>query len=198
MSILQGLARLWRVDDGLPKQTDLIVLVSFGASSAGLSKASQRALDRVLELKKKYPDARVVFGSFAFNPDPAIEVNEKMLAIPDAIYAGSVASTIEEAEKIKTNLLFLPFTLQPRSIVVVTDDWHSRSAKFVWEKVWGNKNPRPTITFSTFEWPEDPDNPMIFQRKEYVWASANIARHLFLLMPGGFKRMKRLKIRQPT
>src|SRR3989344_6880786 len=164
MGILRLFAGGGRAGVDLPKDADIIAVVSFGATAIELTEASRCAVALAGDLKKVYPRAVVISGSFKHNPLANVEKYEKWKTLPHAIYAGPVESTIEEAERIRDDLMARGF--KPRSIIIVTDDWHSRSAKLVWEKIWAEAKPRPAIAFSTFAWPEDPDNPMIFQRKE--------------------------------
>ena len=190
--LLRRLARLWRADDGLPPSADLIVAISFGASKEGLSKASQRVLARARWLRRKFPKALVAFGAHHL-PDPVREAGAKLIVFPDAVYAGATISSIDEAEKIRSAL---PANFTPTSIVVVTEAWHSRSARFVWRRVWRNNG--PAINISTIRLPKDPENPMRFQRSEKIWAVANVLRHAVLIFPGGYSFLKKTRIRQPT
>lgn len=188
--LLRPLAYLWRTHDALPASTDLIVVVSFGASS-DLSDRSKAVVKKALQMRERYPDARIAFGTFAHDPDPQIESGVKMMIFPDAIYYGEVANSIEEAQAARRSMT----DTTVGSVLVVTDAWHSRSARYVWRRVWDGAD----IRIATGEYVgTDPLNPMVFQRDEILWGPANIIRHCVLLIPGGFEWMERSGIRQPT
>lgn len=196
--IIQKFARLWRVEDTLPPQADLIALVSFGATKDGLTQGSQTTMERAKILETRYPKARVVFGAFTFSPRREFEEKSKKENFKDPIFAGDVASTIEEAEKIRASL---PPDLAPRTIVVVTDQWHSRSVKTVWTRIWKDAVPRPDIRVCAVDssLTIDAGSPMTLGRKGWTWALVNVLRQMFLvLVPGSIWLMKKLKLHQPT
>ncbi|GEM_PF-5238147 len=193
---IENLARLWSVDDSLPPHADLIALVSFGATQDGLTLGSYTTTMRTQALHKQYPEALVVFGAFTFSPDPGVEERIKKSFFKKAIFAGKVASTIEEAEKIRSAL---PSGCTPRTILVVTDEWHSRSAKWVWRKVWRDLKPDIRVVAVPSSATIDVQSPMKLARKYWTWALVNVLRHLFLVcVPGSVQLMKKLNLHQPT
>lgn len=196
--LIEKIARLWSANDNLPPHVDVIVLVSFGATKNGLTKGTKATLEKTLELVKQYPEARVAFGVFTLSPRPGVEERIKKLTFKNPIFADTIVSTIEEAEKIRAAL---PSELIIRSIVVVTDEWHSRSAKTVWTRVWRDKTPRPNIRIISISssLTIDGDNPMIALRKHWTWALVNVLRQIFLIcVPGSFHLMKKFNFHQPT
>jgi hypothetical protein len=135
-----------------------------------------------------------------FTPSASSGMEEalKRRAFPYTICAGEVISTIEEAEKIKASL---PPDMLLRGIVVVTDQWHSKSARLVWKHIWKDDPRKPDIRFVVIPSSEtiDPKNPMWALRKHWRWASVNVSRHAFLVcVPGSIWIMDTLNIHQPT
>lgn len=194
----EKLARLWSVDESLPSRVDVIALVSFGATKDGLTKGAQVTLRKALDLAARYPGARVAFGVFTLSPCPRLEECLKRQSFKDPIFAGEVVSTIEEAEKIQASL---PPEIIPLSFIVVTDEWHSRSAKTIWKRIWQDAIPKPDIRVIVVPSSEviDEENPMKALRSHWTWALVNVLRQIFLVcVPGGFKLLKKLNLHQPT
>lgn len=196
---IEKLAEIWSVndEDELPPCADLIVPASFGATRNRLTNGAQITLDKVLELAERYPDARVAFGVFTFSPVPNLEEMIKRQFLKDPIFVGDVASTIEEAEKHRDSM---PCGFTPRTIILVTDEWHSRSMKRVWKWVWRNIIPRPDIRMVVVSslGTIDEDSPMKNGRTYAKWVQTNVSREAFLVFPGSIRLMKKLKLRQPT
>lgn len=195
---IEKLARLWSVDDNLPPHADVIALVSFGATKDGLTQGSQVTLRKVLTLAAQYSGARVAFGVFTLSPRPGLEWSIKRRFLKDPISAGTVISTIKEAEKIRASL---PPGFVPRNIVVMTDQWHSRSAKTVWKRIWRDVVPQPDIRVIVVSSAAtiDEESPMKMGRKHWKWALVNVLRQLFLVcVPGSIWFMKKLNFHQLT
>lgn len=211
--MLDKFCRWWGVGTSLnklPSEISMMGLVSFGATSTRLTKGSQRVVLLGQELLQTRQSPRIVTGEFAGNPLPQLEKSLKLDAIGGKlITAGQVISTIEEAEAWKA-LVYPSFI--PRTLVVVTDEMHSRSARRVsnrvWNGWWGKRLVKRllgieltsvlVVTFPTRE-AIDPESPMIALRSQRLWVRNNVARELFLMfMPFGYTIMKRLNIHQPT
>ncbi|MEK7601333.1 MAG: hypothetical protein AAB480_02275 [Patescibacteria group bacterium] len=198
MPFIDRLAQMWAVSDTLPDNIDLIGVVSFGATATRLSNGSQETIEKAAWLNWICPGAVVAFGEFTKNPVPGVEKERKLYYFPEAVFAGNVISTIEEAEKIYAAL---SPNLRIQRIVFVTDQWHSRSAKLIWEKVWARHGLKPDIRIVTVPsaFNIDPEHPMTLIRTQWKWALANVLRHAFLLlMPFGFDILKKLNVHQPT
>lgn len=138
-------------------------------------------------------DARVAYGVFTHSPNPQVEREAKEKIFSQGYCVGEVASTIEECLTIRKYLESLNIPL--RSIVVVTGEAHSRSAKLVWETYF----PESKISIATIPIKSECDleNPMVFLRNEWAWLAINIIRHIVFSVVG-VKRMERFKLRQPT
>lgn len=201
MSLVDFLARLWAVKDPLPPRAELVALVSFGATPTRLTRGSRAALVVAEQLQRHY-DAPVIYGTFAGNPVDGIEEAEKLSffskgGATDAVCVGKVWSTIEEAETIMSRL---PRDLPLETIVIVTDEWHSRSERLVWRRVLEKSGVRARVVIvligSCANY--DPENPMTALRTPWKWALVNVLRHMVLLTPGGMWMMRKFNIHQPV
>lgn len=201
--MLKKLAGLWSVNDRVPCLISAIVVLTFGCTRHGLTKGTQTTTRRALDLAESHRGAGVpvLFGVFSFFPScPTVEERIKARIFKNSVFIGEVGNTIEEAEKARNSFFSGQFN-KHGSIVVVTDEWHSRSAKLVWERVWRHDFPRPNIRIIAVPSSEtiSADNPVIALRNQWVWAIENVLRHLFLVcVPGSISIMKKLNIHQPV
>ncbi len=193
----------------LPNEIYMIGLVSFGATPKRLTFGSQWVVILGKELRKRFPNAWIVSGEFTGNPVVQLEEKLKIETLgTDLITAGSVISTIQEAEAWR-NCVSPSFF--PKTLVVATDEMHSRSARRVSNRVWNGwwglrlikrllGMPLVQVWAVTFQTGRgiDPYNPMVALRSQWLWVRNNVARELFLmLVPFGFSIMRRLNIHQP-
>ncbi len=123
---IKWLAKLWAVNDNLPAEADLVVPVAHGATKTHPTLSAYAATNQTRRLLGKYPLAICRFGTFTASPNPAAELYLKE-KLPRSGYVGNVMTTIEECVKIKNSLSFIPTT-----IIVVTDEAHSRRCRIVW------------------------------------------------------------------
>lgn len=132
--LIEKIAGLWSVDESLclPEEMDLIALVSIGSAKTRLSRGATSTISKTLELLKKYPEAKVVFGSFAGNSENSIsEESEKAKIFGDrGFYAGRVWTTISEC------LAYKAAFPKARNVIFVTEEAHSRRARIVWNCLW--------------------------------------------------------------
>lgn len=132
--VTERLAKKWAVNDidRLPKDIDLIALVSMGARrSGGLSYGAGMTLNYALILQEfKYSGVPIVFGRFGGNGDALSEETEKTERISNGKFAGSVMSTIKEC------LAFKAMYPDAKKVVFVTEEAHSRRAKIIWQCLW--------------------------------------------------------------
>lgn len=132
--MINHLARFWGIDESssLPKELDLIALVSIGSAKARLSRGAIATVTKTLELLKKHPEARVVFGAFAGNSQNSIsEENAKRQIFGDrGFFAGEVWTTISEC------LAYRAAFPEAKSVAFVTEEAHSRRARIVWKCLW--------------------------------------------------------------
>ncbi|OGG89909.1 hypothetical protein A3G12_01550 [Candidatus Kaiserbacteria bacterium RIFCSPLOWO2_12_FULL_54_10] len=190
-------AQLWSAGEDPPPRADLVAMVAFGATGKRLTRGAQATLEVAVVLAARYRNVRVASGEFTLSPSPGLEWSLKQLFFKDPIFAGEVISTIEEAEKIRA---VLPPGFVPEDIVVVTDQWHSRSAKRIWEWVWRDVKPNIHIVAVPSSATIDAESPMGLGRRHWTWALINVLRDKFLecFPERGIPWMKKLRLRQPV
>lgn len=137
--LIEWLARLWAVNDPLPQTCDLLVPIAHGATSHNRltygAYAVARKTAEILHLLREIGQLPfVAFGAFTGSKNPEIEASIKATFFHGK-YVGHVVSTIEECRKVKENL---PEKFTPRSIVVVSDEAHSRRCRIVWKTFFPN------------------------------------------------------------
>src|SRR3989344_8477925 len=136
MSFFKKIVDKWKVSHPLPEETDLVVLLSYSASKTSLTQKSEDALVRALEVTQKYPDKTFGFSVAILSGNKGLEEKTKkqrLVSVPNIVFAGCVLDTIAEAVELKNKLGFTP-----KSIIVVADMSHSRRAFAVWQKVFPN------------------------------------------------------------
>lgn len=130
------LAKKCSVNDTVPVTTyvDWIVPVAHGATEKRLVNGSVAVMNKVVEIYKNHPESRVFFGSFAGDSNPELEAVEKSRFIYGVIWHhfGSVWSTIMECMAFKKTASCYNLNAG-QTILVVTDDAHSRRCKMVWQ-----------------------------------------------------------------
>jgi hypothetical protein len=184
--------------------------VSFGATKNRLTNGTRNVAHLGIKLLGSYPQAKIVFGEFTENPIAGLESKLKFIFFGDAIFSGSVISTIEEAEKWRSSL---PAGFVPqRGVIIVTDEMHSRSARRVSNRVWNGwwlvrlwkritRQSMISICMATFPTLDGIDvaDPMVALRSQKLWVLNNVLREFFLMfVPFGYSTMKRLNIHQPV
>lgn len=132
MAFVDWLASKWAVNDPLPRTCDLLVPVAHGAAkdrlTLGAENVAHKTADSLNQLRNIGQLPFVAFGAFTGSENPEVERNLKSRLIRGK-YVGTVMSTIEECLKVKENL---PEFFNPATIVVVTDEAHSRRCRVVW------------------------------------------------------------------
>lgn len=191
------LATVWAVKQELPVDVDVIMFATMAATGFGLTRGSEVIIEKAKEITYSFPNAKVLYSAYAFNKLPNMEACYKKLSFPDgSVYVGEVYNTFHEAYMfwLKTQ------DLRPRSIVMITDEWHSRSMVYALRKVFaGQKSPTITIVTVPGRSVLSCDNPIKTLRSHWQWALANALRHSFMvLVPCSQQIMLKFKIRQPT
>jgi hypothetical protein len=212
MSFRNDFSRWWAVHKPIPEGTliDLIALVSFGATEYRLTYGSKNVTEIGLRLSRDYPEAKVISGEFTGNSLPNMEFSmKKNILLPRDVYrAGRVISTIKET--LAWRAVFSK-NFNPRSMIIVTDEMHSRSARRasnrVWNGIWYKRlwkrvTRQPTVKIYVLTFPSsdniDPQNPMEYLRSLDTWMSINILRELFLMLcPFGYTIMREFDFHQP-
>lgn len=168
---LKGLLRLWRVEDPQPATADVIAVPSMSAVVGRLSSGTRAFFLKALEVKKSYPEATIVYVTF--DPTEVGEAEWKKQMAPDAVFAGKPLTSVGEACLTKAVL-----PAEPRSIILVTGECHSRRAKLIWEKVF----PKSKISVVTVpaEKEVDRESILLLLRRVGTCLAANIAGWLVL------------------
>jgi len=133
--VIVWLARLWAVNDSkrLPKEVDLIALVSIGAKQKDLTRGAYSTVNRAKRLLEKYGNKPwVVFGAFTGNGDHSTEERLKSDYFDGDrhVYVGMVLSTISEC------LAYKSAFPSAKSVIFVTEEGHSRRARIIWKCLW--------------------------------------------------------------
>ncbi|MEK7645213.1 MAG: hypothetical protein AAB391_02755 [Patescibacteria group bacterium] len=202
---LNLLVDLWKVESlpgdhlGSP-DLRLVISTSYVTRRDRLTDATQETLRVGLEYLKRFPQAWLAFSPCRY-PFPGAEEVELVLRVAQIsdgckyFSAGSMDNTVQEAQQIRAALDSRASVAgirkgSPYSILVVTGEMHSRSARLIWEHYF----PEATVFICCiphhFEY--QPDHPVDMQRGPWKWAFANLARH-FLLLTIGVERTGKFK-----
>lgn len=168
--MLHWISKVWALNDPLPlSEPDLIVLISYGAyvnqGQTHLTRGSLMTAHIASTLKKRYPQAKVVYGVFSKNPPGANEEQKLSNIDKKPICVGPVSSSTDECEAI------LKVAGDATSIVVVAEGWHSRRLRLVWKHFF-----KGNLCFCSAQGDTcaDPHNPMWMQRYSLVWMLINM------------------------
>jgi len=187
----------WKSEDSVVAlangRFDLIIPISYSTGREKLVKATEVIAHRAAELSKRYPQARVVLSNCEYTFPGAEEVEWQFRRDLFAGYgitahrAGNMNNSVEEAQAISRCVAAYKFPA--KCILIVTGEMHSRSARWIWERVMPNSEITVTCIGSEFEW--QPDQPVFVQRGPWKWLFANIARQI-LLKVFGLERIGKL------
>lgn len=155
------LARWWAVNDTLPQSAEWIIPVAHGATETRLTRGAEAVTQITFSLLTHYPHAFCAFGSFTGSPDPEVERLGKA-TLPRSSYLGPIVSTIEECLAFKKSL----GDIEPGTIIVVTDQAHSRRCRIVWKTFFPKSDIR--ICAVSLRSTVDHDSPMTSYRKAWT------------------------------
>lgn len=96
------------------------------------------------------------------------------------IIAEGITNTVTEAQSIREAVTGTGYELLSKTIVVVTDWPHARSARKIWRKVC----PESIIIVVSIEGKWEKSHPAFFQRSELRWLLINLVRHVGLTIFG--------------
>ena len=174
--MLRMISKVWDVNDPLPAHADVIALISYGAAPGAVTNGSLWTAIHANRLKRKYPNAKIIFGVFSKNL-PGSEEEQKILPLcPKSVCVGPVSSSTDECEAI------LKAAGDVKNIIVVAEGWHSRRLKIVWKHFYKGE-----LCFKSVAGDEcaDPRNPMWMQRYSLVWMCINMFfTPLYKFFPG--------------
>jgi len=186
--MLEWFERLWAVRVA-PSNPDVIVPLDYAHSKSGyISTMTRAGLVKATEALARYPEAVMVCGNSSHSY-PGSEVKAslsksrllKEWTIPmDRVFdAGGIVNSVTEAFAIRTTLH--KNGIAPKEILVITGPQHSRSALYIWQRVF----PGVRISLQHFVGPEwQPGHIFPSQRSGWVWARANVLRQVALRIMG--------------
>lgn len=190
--MLKWLAQKWSVKDPLPKEADLIAMISYtAATETSLTNGSRKTAELAKAIAEKYPEALVGWCSSGKNEQ--IEREVKMSVFPESIYAGVATSSTDECEAIRKAVTTIGRPI--RNIVVVTEGSHSRRCKLVWEYYF----PNTEICSRAVPAQEAADrwNPAWTQRRWQIWFIVNVVLYPFFRWWPGVAWFAKRNFHQP-
>ena len=189
--MLQIFVQLWRSENSLNEvgesPVDLIVPICYAMSGPNrLGVATRLNFEKALQFLTVFPKASLAFGncSYIFPGSEKVESELKRKMFPALSYMDVVEVTlrnsVEEAENVRT--VMGDKGIEPRCILVVTGELHSRSARFIWQRVF----PYATILIHCIACSNEVemDHLIRVQRTIPRWICANLARHFLLRTVG--------------
>lgn len=174
---------------GEPITPDIIVPISYCATTQGLSRATRENMMRAIQYAKRFPDAVIAFcnADYVFAGAAEIERSEKKRllresSIPDASVkeAAVIANSVEEARAIQRCLT--ENRIPQQRIIVITGVMHAPSAHLIWKRVFPEAEIAIRCIPSALE--AQADHPIIAVRSSARWFAANVIRHFMLLILG--------------
>lgn len=164
------------------RRADLIVPLTYGSSPQRLMRGTEEFFLTALQLLRNFPGAKLAFANptHLFPDSDLAEIKKKLEFIaarsiePKELIVGRNTNTINEATSIaeevqKANLL-------PKSIVLVTGEVHSRSARYIWQRVFPGAE--VAVVGLSHKVEVEADHVVSMQRNLLTWMLTNIARHL--------------------
>ena len=169
---------------------DVIVPTSFVTCKEALTNGTREALEGAIELGRRYYQPTLAMSHCSY-PFPKAEDVEKRLRqemvdkvdrqvghkiFGQVIHALPMVSTVNEALNIKAALDAVG--IRPKAIMVVTGEGHSRSALYIWKKVFPDAD--VYLELFDFSYETQPDHPVHDQRSPWKWFIMNILRQCAL------------------
>lgn len=169
-------------------QCDLVVPLGYGMLVQNkLPDAAKKTLREAVQIASKYQVPIVWASSNYFWP--GCEEEENRLKVGEVNTAGltteiiiteGVTNTVTEAQSIRQAVIKAGIKLQSKTIVVVADWPHARSALKIWKQV----SPESIIVMVSINGRWNESHLAFFQRSELRWLFINIFRHLALMIFG--------------
>lgn len=167
---------------------DLVVPLGYGLLNRNeLPDAAKKTLREAVQITSKH---RVPIAWASANYFwPGCEEEENQLKVAEANVAGlnteliiaeGVTNTVTEAQSIRQAVIKAGIELQSKTIIVVADWPHTRSALKIWQQVF----PESTIIMISIDGRWNKFHPAFFARSELRWLFINIVRHLGLMVFG--------------
>ena len=170
-------------------QCDLVVPLGYGILfQKKLPDAAKKTLREAFQITSQY-QAQIAWANSNYFW-PGCQYEENQLKLEEAENAGltiepiivneGITNTINEAQKIREAVIKTGLELQSKTIIIVADWAHARSASKIWKKVF----PESTIIMTSIDGKWNESHPAFFQRSELLWLFINIFRHLALSIFG--------------
>lgn len=190
--MLKWLAQKWATNDPLPKEVDLIAMISYTAKTeTSLTNGSRKTVELTKIIANKHPEALVGWCSSGKNEQ--IEREVKISVFPEGIHAGVATSSTDECEAIRKIVTTTERSI--RSIVVVAEGSHSRRCKLVWEYYFPNTE---ICSRSIPAWEAaDRENPAWTQRRWQIWFLINVVLYPFFRWWPGIAWFAKRNFHQP-
>lgn len=194
--MLSTFVRIWKTENTLEQigsaPIDLIVPLSFTSLPGTLTIGTGMSLERALGYHINYfPSASVAFSSCSYvfpgaeKVEDALRTETCRQAGIEPIVAKSMVSTVDEAVNIQEALDARG--IHPKCILIVTGELHSRSARYIWQKLFPGS--QILITCISYQLEIQPNHPVLDQRQMWRWVLSNIKREIALrCLPLGWIR----------
>ncbi len=189
--MLDWFQRLWAVSVS-PYEPEVIVPLDYGHFNiefgGHISSMSRSGLLKATEWLARCPNAVLVYGnsSHSYRDSDVAAAKEKAKLLLDLrvvsagreINAGGIENSVKEADAVSESLRQRGIT--PKEILVITGPLHSRSALFIWGKVFPGVR-ISLVHFDSSEWQRG--NQFWFMRRRWRWTLAAILRHAVVRIP---------------
>lgn len=197
MSLLSTFVRYWKSEnksqDILRSDVDLIVPISYTTLRDGLTEATKRNMEIAIseKIERSSSSIRLAFSSCSYPFKGAEIVEDKLRSemcrqvVIYPILARPMVNTVDEAFNVRDALN--ERGLKPKCILIITGELHSRSARYVWKKLFPEA--RILIRCIPYSLEIQPDHIVLDQRQMGKWVLSNVKREIALrLLPLSFVR----------
>jgi hypothetical protein len=186
--VLEALIKLYKSEDPLPaiQTVDLIVSISYATLPIKLTTGTRECLKKAIEYQGQFPRAPIAFSNPAHSgfegcAERERELKQKMLGNLRYMSCGDCLNSVTEAQAICARV-----GLIPKRILIICGAGHSRSIRYIWERVF----PHATILICCvpFSCEYGEEYPFKIERNGWIWFGATLARQI-LLMTLGLRRV---------
>jgi len=133
---------------------------------------------------KLFPGARFAFGNYPrlFPGSEKIEseLKHRLFQIPEDAIELDISNSVTEAQKIHEATRQIGF--EPKCILVVSGQLHSRSDWVIWQKEFPNA--KILVSCISYKQEIDRDHIIPAQRNLILWTLANVGRQILLRIVG--------------
>lgn len=166
----------------------MIVTFSYGVLPDRLADATKEGLLEALQYANRFPRAVVAFATctHCFTGSEYVELGEKKKIIHEQSFPWSrvvvgapVQNTVTELRAIKTALT--KRGVEPKEILLVVEAFHSRSARYITEKIFPGVE--ISLVYSNTTGCQ-PDHPFSIQRHQWKYILVNVLRQIALRILG--------------